>query len=239
MDQEASNKLTKRILVAIVAALIVAILAGLWFVSSKVTDTANQNREDKLVAEAKESAKAAEEEASQEASQEAEETEVQEPSQSNDGEGSDDSKDYEESEGSGLPGPVDEDKRSVTEETADFGSKVDGEVDYGQQINDRLLGNTGDLEFYVGVSSTMLTSMDDAYETSKGYIVFDLDNGYTMVLENYNQTVFAIAKQDGEFSEDQVSTFQEMFDTGQEVVGSGDLEGMSVLTKSDPTDLSE
>lgn len=235
MDQEASNKLTKRILVAIVAALIVAILAGLWFVSSKVTDTANQSREDKLVAEAKESAKAAEEEASQEA----EETEVQEPSQSNDGEGSDDSEDYEESEGSGLPGPVDEDKRSVTEETADFGSKVDGEVDYGQQINDRLLGNTGDLEFYVGVSSTMLTSMDDAYETSKGYIVFDLDNGYTMVLENYNQTVFAIAKQGGEFSEDQVSTFQEMFDTGQEVVGSGDLEGMSVLTKSDPTDLSE
>lgn len=235
MDQEASNKLTKRILVAIVAALIVAILAGLWFVSSKVTDTANQNREDKLVAEAKESAKAAEEKASQEA----EEAEAEEPSQSNDGEGSDDSKDYEESEGSGLPGPVDEDKRSVTEETADFGSKVDGEVDYGQQINDRLLGNTGDLEFYVGVSSTMLTSMDDAYETSKGYIVFDLDNGYTMVLENYNQTVFAIAKQDGEFSEDQVSTFQEMFDTGQEVVGSGDLEGMSVLTKSDPTDLSE
>lgn len=235
MDQEASNKLTKRILVAIVAALIVAILAGLWFVSSRVTDTASQNREDKLVAEAKESAKAAEEKASQEA----EEAEAEEPSQSNDGEGSDDSKDYEESEGSGLPGPVDEDKRSVTEETADFGSKVDGEVDYGQQINDRLLGNTGDLEFYVGVSSTMLTSMDDAYETSKGYIVFDLDNGYTMVLENYNQTVFAIAKQDGEFSEDQVSTFQEMFDTGQEVVGSGDLEGMSVLTKSDPTDLSE
>lgn len=233
MDQEASNKLTKRILIVIVAVLIVAILSGLWFVSSRVTDTANQNREDKLVAEAKESAKAAEEEASQEA----EEAEAEEPSQSNDGSG--DSEGSEESEGSGLPGPVDEDKRSVTEETADFGTKVDGEVDYGQQINDRLLGNTGDLEFYVGVSSTMLTSMDDAYETSKGYIVFDLDNGYTMVMENYNQTVFAIAKQDGEFSEDQVSTFQEMFDTGQEVVGSGDLEGMSVLTKSDPTDLSE
>lgn len=233
MDQEASNKLTKRILIVIVAVLIVAILAGLWFVSSRVTDTANQNREDKLVAEAKESAKAAEEEASQEA----EEAEAEEPSQSNDGSG--DSEGSEESEGSGLPGPVDEDKRSVTEDTADFGTKVDGEVDYGQQINDRLLGNTGDLEFYVGVSSTMLTSMDDAYETSKGYIVFDLDNGYTMVMENYNQTVFAIAKQDGEFSEDQVSTFQEMFDTGQEVVGSGDLEGMSVLTKSDPTDLSE
>lgn len=236
MDQEASNKLTKRILIVIVAVLIVAILSGLWFVSSRVTDTANQNREDKLVAEAKESAKAAEEEASQEA----EETEAEEPSQSNDGSGdSEGSEESEESEGSGLPGPVDEDKRSVTEETSDFGTKVDGEVDYGQQINDRLLGNTGDLEFYVGVSSTMLTSMDDAYETSKGYIVFDLDNGYTMVMENYNQTVFAIAKQDGEFSEDQVSTFQEMFDTGQEVVGSGDLEGMSVLTKSDPTDLSE
>lgn len=236
MDQEASNKLTKRILIVIVGVLILSILAGLWFVSSRVTDTASQNREDKLVAEAKESAKAAEEEASQEA----EEAEAEEPSQSNDGSGdSEGSSASEESEGSGLPGPVDEDKRSVTEETADFGSKVDGEVDYGQQINDRLLGNTGDLEYYVGVSSTMLTSMDDAYETSKGYIVFDLDNGYSMVLENYNQTVFAIAKQDGEFSGDQVSTFQEMFDTGQEVVGSGDLEGMSVLTKSDPTDLSE
>lgn len=219
--------------------LIVAVLVGMWFVASRVADHASQNREDKIVTQAEESASAQAEEEAKSASpgegsaSEDEEITQDEIDSGEYGVGSEVPGDTE----NDVPAPVPESEREVSEDAADFGEKVEGTPDFGGDLNARLYGNLGDLEYYVGVSSEPRDDLSSCYETTKGYVVCDLGNGYLMIMDTYTQAVFAIAKQDSDLTEEEVSMFQESFESAEQVVGAGAIEGLSVVTKSDPTDL--
>lgn len=233
MEEEGKVKTARKVLFGAVAVIVLAVMAGLWFLSSNIADTANQNREDKEVSEARKSAEAAESEAAKAAETDSDFSDQQPGVDVTENPGSDE----EDTDVPNVKAPVDQDKREVTVPTADFGSKTK-DPKQGGMADERTLANTGDLESYIGVKSTMQTDYSNCYGTSKGYTVCDLKNGYVMVVENYNQTVFAIGKKDGDLSSDQVSMFKETFESAEKVEGSGPLDGVSLVVKSDPTDIS-
>lgn len=214
MSYQDENNKAKRVFKTFLAVVALVVLFALGWVSMKVADHASDKKTEELVAEA-------------EASQKAEQEQIENIDGSSGSRKSDLGI-------SNLPG---ESGLEVTMPEADFGSRVEGDITVGEDLQHRLMSNTGDLEYYVGVSSEQVDS-ESCYSTTKGYVVCDLGDGYHMILENHYQTVFAVAKTEGDFSDIEVRIFKESYPTATQVEGSGALEGLAVLTKNDPTDIS-
>lgn len=226
MSHDEDEKVTtaKKALKWVVLASVVILALVAWFVSGWITDKSEENyldRHDKKIEAEK--------------SKQAEKTE--DPSlDENDYPAPTEAPDEESDHNDLSDRPHDGD----AEDEVDFGDKVskDDQINYGEQNSQRMLLNTAELDMYVNDESKELDSLDDCYSTTKGYVVCPVSGEYDMIMDTFNQDVFGIIRDEGEFSGEDVEKFNEMFPEGSQAQGTGFLEGKFILVRGAVNDLS-
>lgn len=224
-DDSKGAKAAKTSLKVIAALCALGLAVGLWFLAGAINNVGNKNAQDKIIAQKQESIAASKSPATK--------SPVRAPSTK-------DATTAPSVAASGTAIDHPQDGGDIPKDGADFGTKTVTAPDFGSEDkNAPYMNSWMDMPNLIGVTVDPMTNMSTCYETSKGYIICDLSQGYSIILDTYYGGIFGIASKSAPFTDDQIAMFRETFPEATTVPGLNTLSGSSVLLRGQINDLSE